>query len=150
MVAGVIVAAPPGDWIGSIPHVTAERRLLLSRRMIDCKYLAVDPAARGHQTGAALTAHAQHQFTARGFRLMTATVTKDNTQLLPYYRTMGWRTLPPSAPLVILDPAGPTTMWRPSENQVTQMWMPLRSSVTAIPLPARGGIHPVITGVLDP
>ncbi|WP_331719433.1 GNAT family N-acetyltransferase [Streptomyces sp. NBC_01187] len=84
VVSGLVVATPPLKWIKSVPSLPHEERLLLSRRVIECEYLSVAPAWRGRGTGAALIAHARRQFTARGFRLMTATVVENNFGLLPY------------------------------------------------------------------
>ncbi|WP_331725470.1 GNAT family N-acetyltransferase (plasmid) [Streptomyces sp. NBC_01102] len=145
---GLLVAAPPLAWIDSVPALQHDRRLLLSRRMAECEYMAVDPASRGHKLGALMTQHARHQFTARGVRLMTGTVTEDRFGLLPYYRSMGWKTLRPGEALGILEPAQPVAVWRPSEPHVVQMWLPLHRDVAVINWPTPDGIRPVINGVL--
>ncbi|MFF2813838.1 GNAT family N-acetyltransferase [Streptomyces sp. NPDC058000] len=118
--------------------------------MAECEYLAVDPAFRGRKTGSLLTHHTRRQFTAHGYRLLTATVTEDNFPLLPYYRSMGWHTLRPREPPGILDPARPTALWRPSEANLVQMWMPLHPTVATAPWPTPYRTRPVITGVLAP
>ncbi|MGR8007502.1 GNAT family N-acetyltransferase [Streptomyces hypolithicus] len=145
---GLIVAASPLAWIDSVPVLEPDQRLLFSRRMVECEYLAVDPAARGRKVGVLLTEQARRQFIARGYHLMTGTVTEENFGLLPYYRSMGWKTLRPGEGIGVLEPARPTAIWRPAEAHVAQMWLPLHREVTVINWPTPTGIRPVINGVL--
>lgn len=145
---GLIVAVPPLAWIDSVPVLEHDRRLLLSRRVVECEYMAVDPAARGRKLGVLMTEHARRQFIARGFRLMTGTVTEDRFGLLPYYRSMGWKTLRPGEAMGILEPARPVAIWRPAEPHVVQMWLPLHREVALTNWPTPEGIRPVINGVL--
>ncbi|ROQ72552.1 Acetyltransferase (GNAT) family protein [Streptomyces sp. ADI92-24] len=145
---GLIVAVPPLAFIDSVPVLQHDRRLLLSHRVVECEYLAVDPAARGRKLGVLMTEHARRQVIARGFRLMTGTVTEENFGLLPYYRSMGWKTLRPGEAMGILEPAHLIVIWRPAEPNVVQMWLPLHSEVTITNWPTPDGMRPVINGVL--
>ncbi|MEU6299806.1 GNAT family N-acetyltransferase [Streptomyces erythrochromogenes] len=147
-VTGLIVAAPPLSWLTSVPGVSRERCMLMSHCIVQCEYLAVEPAARGHHLGALLTSHAAHHCTTRGFRLMTAAVTADNFHLIPYYRSMGWKPLPPGEGLGVTDAANSMVAWRPTEPDVVQMWMPLHNAVTARRWPNQNGT--VLAGVLPP
>ncbi|MGZ9935855.1 N-acetyltransferase family protein (plasmid) [Streptomyces sp. NC-S4] len=145
-VTGLMVAAPPLKWLVSVPGIPHERRMLMSHLIVQCEYLAVEPGARGHRLGALLTGHTADHCTSRGFRLMTAAVTADNFHLVPYYRSMGWKPLPPGEGFGVMDADRFMVAWRPSEPHVVQMWMPLHNAVTARRWPAQNGT--VISGVL--
>ncbi|MGR7000777.1 GNAT family N-acetyltransferase [Yinghuangia aomiensis] len=82
---GLVAAAPPLRWIGTVPGLGPDHRTWIAERVVELEVLSVAPAARGRRLGHTLVETAAAHFTALGYRLMMGTLAADTGFLAPYY-----------------------------------------------------------------
>lgn len=150
-VVGVLHAAPPLRWIGSVPGLGGEHRTRLARQVVELEALSVAPSARGSRLGLRLIERGCGHYRDLGYRLALGTFTTSTAaHLVPYYRDAGFHVGEPGEPIVVLDFMG-TALHRPSEPHVIQMWRPLHPDVGTRLLPMPNGSQvTAITGAVTP
>ncbi|MEU8434539.1 GNAT family N-acetyltransferase [Streptomyces sp. NPDC029216] len=149
-VFGVLVAAPPLGWIGSLELLSPEHRSWVAHQVVEMEALSVAPQAGGRRLGHRLIETAAAHYRGLGYRLMLGTFTTSTLFLVPYYRQAGFTVLEPGERIAVHDPLG-MVLHRPADSHVVQMWKPLHRDVAALDtqMPDGSAIR-LITGVLVP
>ncbi|AJC62077.1 GNAT family N-acetyltransferase [Streptomyces sp. 769] len=128
-VVGVLTAAPPLRWIGSIKTLSPEHRSYVAHHIVEVEALSVAPELRGRRVGHRLIETAAAHYARLGYRLMLGTTTTQ--PLAPYYRQAGSTVLEPGEGIAVADPLG-MILHRPAEPHVVQMWKALNREVTVV------------------
>ncbi|MGW2183647.1 GNAT family N-acetyltransferase [Streptomyces sp. NPDC001732] len=130
-VVGVLSAAPPLGWIGSIKLLSPEHRSWVAQQVVEMEALSVAPQAGGCRLGHRLIETAVAHYASLDYRLMLGTFTTSTLFLVPYYQQAGFTVLGPGEGIAIADPLG-MILHRPAEPHVVQMWKPLHQAVTVL------------------
>ncbi|GAA3760892.1 hypothetical protein GCM10023082_63800 [Streptomyces tremellae] len=128
-VVGVLTAAPPLGWIGSIKMLSPEHRSYVAHHIVEAEAVSIAPQARGRRLGHHLIETAAAHYTGLGYRLMLGTTTV--LSLAPYYRQVGFTVLEPGERIAVADPLG-AVLHRPADRHVVQMWKALHPEVTVV------------------
>lgn len=128
-VVGVLTAAPPLGWIGSIGVLSPQHRSYVAHHIVEAEALAIAPQARGRRLGHRLIETAAAHYAGLGYRLMLGTTTV--LSLAPYYRQAGFTVLEPGERIAVADPLG-MVLHRPADRHVVQMWRALHAEVTVV------------------
>lgn len=128
-VVGVLTAAPPLGWIGSIEMLSPEHRSYVAHHIVELEALSIAPQVRGCRLGHRLIKTAAAHYACLGYRLMLATTTV--LSLAPYYRQAGFTVLEPGERIAVADPLG-MVLHRPAERHVVQVWKALHPEVTVV------------------
>ncbi len=128
-VVGVLTAAPPLGWIGSIEMLSPQHRSYVAHHIVEVEALSIAPQVRGCRLGHRLIETATAHYTGLGYRLMLGTTTV--LSLVPYYRQAGLTVLEPGERIAVADPLG-MVLHRPAERHVVQMWKALHAEVTVV------------------
>lgn len=147
---GVLTAAPPVGWIGSIKSLGPEHRSWVAQQVVEMEALSVAPEAGGCRLGHRLIETAVAHYASLGYRLMLGTFTTSTMFLVPYYQRAGFTVLGPGEGIAMFDPLG-MILHRPSAPHVIQMWKPLQPDITVMDthMPDGAPIR-LLTGVLVP
>jgi len=145
-VIGFTVAAPPNLWIGGLP-LTDRRKTDVGWSVAALEWLAVAPRARGRRVGHCLTETACTAMQRRGYRVVHAVVTRENSGLLPYYEQLGFRTVGYGKALGFYDPATGGILGRDPDPAHTYIWRPLHPDVA---LWRTHSVATVLSGALLP
>ncbi|MFF4668203.1 hypothetical protein [Streptomyces sp. NPDC001282] len=128
---GVLPAAPPLGWIGSIKLLSLGHRSWVAQQVVEMEALSVAPEAGGCSLEHRLIKTAVARYTSLGYRLMLGTFTTSTLFLGPYYQRAGFTVLGPGEGIVSADPLG-MILHRPAAPHVVQMWKPLLPAVTVL------------------
>ncbi|MFE5711969.1 GNAT family N-acetyltransferase [Streptomyces sp. NPDC056501] len=147
-VVGVLAAAPPLGWIGSIKTLSPGHRSYIAQHIVEAEALSVGPEARGRGLGHRMIETAAAHYAGLGYRLMLGTTTTPS--LAPYYRRAGFTVLAPGEGIAVADPLG-MVLHRPADPHVVQMWKPLHREVAVVDRRTPDGTPlRLLTGVLVP
>jgi GNAT superfamily N-acetyltransferase len=128
-VVGVLTAAPPLGWIGSIEMLSPEHRSYVAHHIVEVEALSIASQVRGRRLGHRLIETAAAHYAGLGYRLMLGTTTV--LSLAPYYRQAGFTVLEPGEVISVADPLG-MVLHRPADRHVVQMWKALHAEVTVV------------------
>ncbi len=128
-VVGVLTAAPPLGWIGSLKMLSPEHRSYVAHHVVEAEALSVAPTVRGCRLGHRLLKTAAAHYAGLGYRLMLGTTTTGS--LTSYYEGAGFTVLAPGEGIAVADPLG-MILHRPADRHVVQMWKALHREVTVV------------------